>query len=108
MSRAYPIWHEVYNCSYKSNKSYGNKRTGEVQIKVGSGKANSYDFVRHIVTKREGKMKIRGKEKKVIIFKFSVDGVILKEMIFENKGGKGRAGKLLKTRSALTRMKGLK
>lgn len=106
MSRSYPIWNKVNNCSYATDKSYGNKRTGEVTIKVGSSSSNSEDLVRHVVTKRNGRVKIRGKEIDVIIFKFGVDGVVLKEMIFEDN--KGRAGKLLKTRSALTRMKGLK
>jgi len=41
----------------------------------------------------------------VCVFKYSVDGIVVKELIFKNKNG--RAGELLKKRSALTRMKGL-
>ena len=36
MSKAYPIWNKVTNCTYQGDKSYGNKETGEVNIYVGS------------------------------------------------------------------------
>ena len=35
MSKAYPIWNKVTNCTYQGDKSYGNKETGEVNIYVG-------------------------------------------------------------------------
>ncbi|MDV3750640.1 hypothetical protein CMU19_04435 [Elizabethkingia anophelis] len=102
MSRSYPIWNDVTNCSYNSNKSYGSVETGRVDVLVGSSSKNSHEFVSHVVTKRE----IKYKGEYVIIFRFSVDGVLLKYMIFENKNGK--AGDLIKTVSKLPRIKSLK
>ena len=43
MSRSYPIWHEVQNCSYKSSKSYGNRNYGKETIYVGSSANNSHE-----------------------------------------------------------------
>lgn len=94
---SYPIWVDVTACIYNSGKSYGVKNTGEQRILVGSSGKNSHLLADVIITKR--------KEGEFIIFRYSVDGVILKEMIFENKNGK--AGKLLKTKSKLSRLKSL-
>ena len=33
--RQYPIWNQVTACIYQSNKSYGVKETGDVEIRVG-------------------------------------------------------------------------
>lgn len=99
MSRSYPIWNEVENCSYESSKSYGNRETGKVNIYVGGSAKDSHFFLEHIVTKRGGTYNGQA----VIIFKFSVDGVVVKEMIFEDKLGK--AGKHIKTISKLEKLK---
>lgn len=103
MSRQYPIWHKVTNCSYQGDKSYGNKLTGEVEILVGSSKKNSHSFLKHVVTKRETEYKGR----RVIAFKFSVDDVILKISLFE-LGKDGVAGKHIKTITKLKSIKSLK
>lgn len=102
MSRSYSIWNKVTNCTYQGDKSYGNKRTGEVNIYVGSSSSNSEHFVKTLTTKRDGFWK----EKPVIIFRFSVDDVVLKYAIFEQKKD-GTAGKLLKKCTKLKNIKNL-
>lgn len=101
MSYQYPIWNEVKNCTYNSNKSYGNKETGEVNIYVGSSAKNSQHFVKTIVTKRLTTYK--GKE--VFAFRFSVDDIVLKAALFENN--KGIPGKFIKTISKMKKIKSL-
>ena len=103
MSRQYPIWVEVEACIYGSGKSYGAKDTNSQSIKVGSSSTNSHDLVEFITTKREYS-EYKG-FKDVIVFKSSLDGVVLKEKIFEDN--KGRAGKLLKTNTKLNKIKSL-
>ena len=103
MSRQYPIWNSVSACHYNSDKSYGNKTTAEVSILVGSSSKNSNHFLKHVTTKRE-LSEFKG-YKDVIVFRFSVDGTILKDMVFENN--KGKAGALLKTFTKLNRIKSL-
>ena len=95
--KAYPIWHDVTACNYSSDKSWGSKDTSNEKILVGSSASNSYQLAEVITTKRLIDDQI--------IFRTSVDGIIMKEAIFENNHGK--AGKYIKTRSALKRMKGL-
>lgn len=100
MGRSHPIWNNVTACKYNSNKSYGISDTGEVQILVGSSASNSHEFVKHVTTRRFFNHEKYGR---VCVFKFSVDGVVLKIMIF--KDNKGKAGKHLKT---ITKMKSIK
>ncbi len=103
MSRNFPIWNKVQNCTYQSDKSYGNKSTGEVEILVGSSKRNSHSFVNHVITKRETDYK----GERVVVFKFSVDDVILKAAIFK-LGKNGTAGDHIKTFTKLKSIKSLK
>lgn len=103
MSRSYPIWNEITSCKYNSNKSYGVVETGVNEIKIGSGSKNSRNFLKTIITKRSGVYK----GKNVVIFRFSVDDVVLKTAIFEEKRD-GTAGKFIKEVSKLNRMKSLK
>lgn len=98
----YPIWHDVQACHYKSDKSFGGKNTSVDKILVGSSIRNSHELVNTITTRRFFHHEKYGP---VCVFKYSVDGIVLKEMIFEDNNGK--AGKLLKIRSGLTRVKGL-
>ena len=101
MSKAYPIWNEVKNCTYQGDKSYGNKETGEVNIYVGSSAKNSEHFVKTLITKRTTFYK--GRE--VFVFKFSVDDVVLKIALFEKN--KDVPGKFIKTISKIKKIKPL-
>lgn len=102
MSRQYPIWIDVQACVYGSNKSYGAKDTNEQKILVGSSRTNSHELSTIINYKKRYHHEKYGS---VISFRTKVDGIILNEMIFEDNNGV--AGKLLKKRTALKRMKGL-
>ncbi len=102
MSKSYPIWHNISACHYKTNKSFGGKNTSEDEIVVGNSAQDSETLARTVTTRRFVDHEKYGM---VVIFKYSVDRIILKEAIFENNNGV--AGKLLKVRSALGRMKGL-
>ena len=48
--KSYPIWNVVKNLTYKGNKSYGVKETGEVQVLVGTSASNSHHFLTHKTT----------------------------------------------------------
>lgn len=65
MSRSYPIWNDVEACHYSADKSYGNKNTGAVTVRVGTSRTNSEVLVEHVTTRRE--------EGDYTIFKFGVD-----------------------------------
>ena len=84
--RNYPIFNRVEACIYKSGKSWGAKDTSHVEVLVGSSSSNSHKFLEHatkkVVTDTE------------VIFKFYVDGIKIKEMVFSNN--KGRAGDLIR------------
>ena len=99
----YPIWNDVNACIYKSSKSYGARDTSQAEVLVGSSQSNSHGLAKHITTRREH-ITYKG-YLKVIVFKFSVNGIVLTEKIFKNVNG--RAGELLKTNTVLNRMKGL-
>ena len=79
MSRQYPIWNEINSCIYSSGKSYGIRDTGCVTVHVGSSKTNSHTFVKHCIT--------RSVEGDYTIFRFSVDGIILKTGWLHKKPG---------------------
>lgn len=89
MAHSYPIWVDVHACIYNSGKSYGIKDTGTQKIKVGSSVKNSELLATVCITKR-----IDGDK---MVFKYSVDDVILKEAHFELKKAKNgyTAGKLI-------------
>ena len=101
MSKSYPIWHQIENCGYKSDKSYGNQNTGNETIFVGSSAKNSHELVKTTVTRRQAYFN----DESVIVFRYAVDSVVVKIAIFEDKNGK--AGKLLETFSALENVEGL-
>ncbi len=101
--KQYPIWNDVSACIYKSSKSYGARDTSSAEVLVGSSQSNSHSLATHITTRREF-VEYKG-YLKVIVFKFSVDDVVINENIFKNVNG--RAGELLKTNTVLNRMKGL-
>tara|TARA_R100000458_G_scaffold12166_1_gene10007 strand:- start:2785 stop:3081 length:297 start_codon:yes stop_codon:yes gene_type:complete len=98
MAYSYPIWNAITACIYQSGKSYGIKDTGENIIYVGSSASNSHKFLKTVITKRN--------IEDTIVFSFSVDDVIIKQMTF-SKNKRGTADKLLKTKSKLNRLKSL-
>ena len=77
MSRSYPIYTKITACNYKSSKSFGSKNTSQQNIFVGTSASNSHELAEIVTTKRE--------EGNNVIFKFSVDGIVLKEVIMCNK-----------------------
>tara|TARA_R110001606_G_scaffold206249_4_gene353915 strand:- start:1019 stop:1312 length:294 start_codon:yes stop_codon:yes gene_type:complete len=87
--RSYPIWNNVQACIYDSSKSYGAREKSETTVLVGSSNSNSHALVRHSTKK------IITEE--YIYFKFYVDDIKIKEMIFVNNNNK--AGELLETNS---------
>ena len=74
--RSYPIWNKIQACVYKNDKSYGVKRVGEVEVRVGTSGSNSHHFLDHKTTH---KLLPNGDH----VYKFSVDGVIIKEAILK-------------------------
>ncbi len=50
--KSYPIWNVVKNLTYKGNKSYGVRYTGEVEVLVGTSASNSHHFLKHKTTHR--------------------------------------------------------
>ena len=50
MSRMYPIWNNIQACIYKGGKSYGVRSEGVVDVKVGTSKSNSHNFLTHTTT----------------------------------------------------------
>ena len=77
--RSYPIWNKVQASIYNSSKSFGAKDDSGIEILVGNGANNSHLFV-EINTK-----KIITDDK--VIFKFYVDGIKVKEAVFDNVKG---------------------
>lgn len=100
--RQHPIWNEVTSCKYNSSKSYGISDTGKVVTNVGRSRVNSYQFLESITTRRFENYK----GKNVCVFRYSVDGIVVKIMIFEDNNGK--AGKYIKTISKLNSIKSIK
>ena len=76
-SRSYPIWTKVEACIYKSDKSFGAKDTSTQTIMVGTNAKNSREIAQICTTKREVDDKV--------VFKFSLDGEVLKEIQFDKK-----------------------
>jgi hypothetical protein len=73
----YPIWNIVTSCIYKADKSYGVRETGEVEVRIGTGAGNSFEFVKHYTTHR--KMDDGSRE-----YRFYVDGKCLKTATVNN------------------------
>lgn len=106
MAYSWPIWNEVKACKYNSNKSFGFRDTGQVTVYVGSSANNSHEFLETVVSRRFCSITYRGKEIDVVIFTFSVDGVVLKKSYFTDNNG--RAGNHLFDKTKLKSIKSLK
>mgnify|MGYP003632895552 CR=1 FL=1 len=78
MSRSYPIWNRITACIYNSPKSYGVKEIGDTEILVGSSGSNSHTL---------GKVRTRKLNISpwLVAFRLSVDGVLVKEMVFNTQ-----------------------
>ena len=71
MGSQYPIWNKITACIYKSDKSYGVRATGDVEVLVGTSSKNSHQFVKHSTTCRTQDNGDRE-------FRFYVDGQVIK------------------------------
>ena len=78
MSKMYPIWNDVQACTYKSSKSYGVRKDGVVNVKVGTSSTYSYDFVQH-------RTSIREIDKHTLEYRFFVNGKLIKRSQFNKK-----------------------
>tara|TARA_Y100001951_G_C11141239_1_gene183786 strand:- start:85 stop:342 length:258 start_codon:yes stop_codon:yes gene_type:complete len=72
--KSYPIWNIIEACIYKSPKSYGVKKDGKVEVRVGTSSSNSHKFVEHVTTHR--KLDDGSRE-----YRFYVDGVCIKKAV---------------------------
>tara|TARA_R100001015_G_scaffold6942_1_gene2711 strand:+ start:376 stop:639 length:264 start_codon:yes stop_codon:yes gene_type:complete len=76
--KQYPIWNIVQACIYKSPKSYGVKKDGKVEVRVGTSSSNSHKFVEHATTHRE--LEDGSRE-----YRFYVDGECIKKAVLPKK-----------------------
>ena len=72
--RQYPIWNQVTACIYQSNKSYGVKETGDVEIRVGTSASNSHLFLRHSTTH----IILENRDRE---YRFYIDGVCVRKAV---------------------------
>ena len=77
--RQYPIWNSITACIYKSDKSYGVKKDGEVEVLVGTSSSNSHHFITHKTTHRELD---NGRRE----YRFSLNGKTVKRAVLEKDG----------------------
>ena len=101
--KKWSIWNEVTACQYKGNKSYGIDVTGEVNIHVGFGPKNTQQLARLVTTKRVANYQ----GESVMVFKHSIDGVVVKMSLFKLDEKTGEAGKHIDTYSSLDSMESL-
>ena len=72
--KSYPIWNNIRACIYKSDKSYGVKETGDVEIRVGTSASNSHLFLRHSTTHRV----LENGDRE---YRFYIDGVCVRKAV---------------------------
>ena len=72
--RQYPIWNNITACIYQSDKSYGVKETGDVEIRVGTSASNSHLFLRHSTTHRV----LENGDRE---YRFYIDGVCIRKAV---------------------------
>jgi len=72
MSRSYSIWNEVVNPDLKTDKSHGVDTYEQNNIKIGTSKSNSFDFLE---TKLETFTQADGTK----VYLFYIDGELVKE-----------------------------
>ena len=72
--KQYPIWNIITACIYNSAKSYGVKKTGEVEVRVGTSSKNSHTFLKHCTTHRE----LENGDRE---YRFYIDGQLIKRAV---------------------------
>jgi len=72
--KSYPIWNNIRACIYTSDKSYGVKETGDVEIRVGTSASNSHLFLRHSTTHRI----LENGDRE---YRFYIDGVCIRKAV---------------------------
>ena len=72
--RSYPIWNNITACIDQSDKSYGVKETGDVEIRVGTSASNSHLFLRHSTTHRV----LENGDRE---YRFYIDGVCVRKAV---------------------------
>ena len=81
MSQSYPIWNKITACIYKSNKSYGVRERGEVEVRIGTSGSNSHLFLNHRTTHKVFENGDRE-------YRFYVDDVLIKRALLPKGSGK--------------------
>lgn len=73
MSRSYPIWNEIFTEGVKDfDKSNGVKQYQKTNVKIGSSKKHSYNFL-------ETEVKYFTEEDGTRVYQFFLDGELIKE-----------------------------
>ncbi len=102
MSKSYPIWCVVNAPNYNSSKSYGTSSYTTIDVKIGTSRVNSFDFVstevRKTVLDEVRQTDLDGQEldtysadvdnfvsTEVHLFEFLVDGVVVKKTYYDPK-----------------------
>ena len=84
--RQYPIWVDMNNNSYNSNKSYGIRDFAIQHVKVGTSSKNSYDFAKIemgvVDTNEDGTY---NEPKNIKTYSLYVDNVLIKKATYNIK-----------------------
>ena len=75
--KSYPIWVDMNNNSYNSNKSYGIKDYAIQHVMIGTSKANSFDFCKIEMSVAD----IDGKK----VYNLRVDNELIKSALYDTK-----------------------
>ena len=88
--RQYPIWCDVDAPNYKSDKSFGTRDYTTTDVKIGTSRVNSFDFVKTEIKKSEFLEDnvvngvIKG-PKLCYEFEFLVDGEVVKKAYYDTR-----------------------
>ena len=75
--KQFPIYNKVQACIYKGSKSYGVENEGVVDVKIGTSKSNSHNFLTHTTT-------VKKHNKNLQEFRFYVDSKLIKRAFVRN------------------------
>ena len=76
--KSYPIWVDMNNNSYNSNKSYGIKDYAIQHVMIGTSKANSFDFVKI-------ELSVQDNDNNNKTYQLRVDNELIKEAHYNTK-----------------------